>query len=127
MKNQRSIINSLVIATIIVAVLAVWAVVAGFTIIERNNTVERARVQFYNIVSTLADYTAAAESPAKGAPNAAAPDRTAALWNVLLQYPTANVWMDKNDVLFAGQPSTGSPSDFIIVSAASGPITAHAA
>jgi len=127
MKIRKSIINSLAIATIIAVISAVWAVVAGFTIIERDNTVERARVQFYNIVSTLADYTAAAELPAKGAPNAAAPDRTAALWNVLLQYPTANVWMDKNDVLFAGQPSTGSPSDFIIVSAASGPIIAHAA
>jgi diguanylate cyclase (GGDEF)-like protein/PAS domain S-box-containing protein len=98
-----------------------------FTTIERRNTVERARVQFYNIVSTIADYSAMAELPVKGGPHPATPDRTAALWNVLLQYPTAQVWMDKNDVLFSGQPKTGSPSDFIIVSASSGPITAHAA
>jgi diguanylate cyclase (GGDEF)-like protein/PAS domain S-box-containing protein len=127
MKNQSGIINTLGAVTIIAVAAIVWAVVAGFTLHERDNTVERARHQLYNIVSTLADYSAAAELPVEGGSNSAAPDRTEALWNVLLQYPTATIWMDRNDVLFSGQPSTGPATDFIIVSASSGPITAHAA
>jgi diguanylate cyclase (GGDEF)-like protein/PAS domain S-box-containing protein len=109
------------------ALLAIWGIVAGFTIAERRSTLERIHSQLEYTVGTLVDLSVLSERAAQAPARPSDPDRAAAFWRVLLQYPAAWVWIENDGKISAGQPPPPDAGPVISAAATSGDITAHAA
>jgi diguanylate cyclase (GGDEF)-like protein/PAS domain S-box-containing protein len=117
----------LMFAVMLLGMAASWGLVTQFTLAERAAVIRSAGSELYNTVETLADFSNLEETYAGGAAKFGAPDRTAALWRVLLQYPTATIWIEKNGVTTTGQAPATLAADMVEESATSGAITVHAA
>jgi diguanylate cyclase (GGDEF)-like protein/PAS domain S-box-containing protein len=110
----------------IVALIVIWSIVAGFTVSERSDALERARSQLENAVSTLVELSVLAERSAQGPARVGDPDSTAVFWRILLQYPAAWIWIETDGKITAGQPPPPDTKDLIVVNASSGILIAHA-
>ena len=109
------------------ALLAIWVIVAGFTAVERGATLERAQSQLDNTASTLLELSVLAELAAQIPGHPDDPDRMAAFWQILLQYPTAWIWIEKGGTISVGQAPPRGVGHLIVAAAASGDMSAHAA
>jgi len=109
------------------ALITIWGIVAAFTISERGTVLERTQSQLDNTASTLVELSALAERAAAVPGRPGDPDRAAAFWRVLLQYPTAWIWIETDGKISTGQPPPRGTGNLIVVAAASGHLTAHAA
>ncbi|HEX3486308.1 MAG TPA: diguanylate cyclase, partial [Micropepsaceae bacterium] len=105
--------------------VTMWGVVAGFTVLERTSTIDRARTQLDITASSLADFVDLAGKITSA--DEAAANRTAAIWRALLQYPMANIWVEKDGVVTTGEPPIKSSGEFISVAEARGNSTIHVA
>ena len=111
----------------LVALLAIWVIVAGFTAVERGTTLERAQSQLDNTASTLLELSVLADLAAQGPGHPDDPDRMSAFWQILLQYPTAWIWVEKAGIVSIGQSPPRDAGHLIVAAAASGDMSAHAA
>lgn len=115
------------IPLMVAAILAaVWALGAAYTVSERDRILERAQSQLAATVATLADLNELTEMAAGKSLGRNAPG-TAAIWRALLQYPTANIWVESDGVITAGQAPGGDLSAFILADEARATFTVHAA
>lgn len=117
----------LVFVPTLALMIATWGVVAGFTYIEHGATLERAQSQLQNTASTLVELSVMAERAAEAPSRPDDPDRTAAFWRILLQYPTAWIWIEKGGTISFGQAPPGDAGSLIAAAATSGDTSAHAA
>ncbi len=109
------------------ALVSIWTVVGAFTVAERRSALERTRSQLEYTVSMLVDLSVLADRAAQTPAKPSDPDRAAAFWRVLLQYPAAWVWIDMNKRITAGQAPPAGAGSLVVAAASSGDITAHAA
>jgi diguanylate cyclase (GGDEF)-like protein/PAS domain S-box-containing protein len=109
------------------ALVTICAIVGAFTVAERRSALERTRSQLEYTVSMLVDLSVLADRAAHVPAEPSDPDRAAAFWRVLLQYPAAWVWIDLNKRITAGQAPPADAGSLVEVAASSGDITAHAA
>ena len=123
-RNSR---RRLVILPASLALVAIWGIVAAFTAVERGTALERTRVQLENTVSTLVELSVLAERAAQLPARPGDPDRAAAFWHILLEHPTAWVWIEVNGTTSVGQPPPQDAGRLVVVAATSGGMTAHAA
>ena len=106
-------IDLLIFLPVIGVLAAIWAVVITFTVMERTATIERAKSHLEVTVASLADSNDLAERVTT--PDEATASRSAAIWRALLEYPTANIWVDKDDITVTGMPPQGGQGRYIIV------------
>ena len=109
------------------ALIAIWGIAINFKIAERDQDLEQAKAQLAATVATLADFSELAEKSATVAPDERTADRTAAIWRALLQYPTANIWVEAGGRIVDGQPPTGTLSPYIFVEERRADLVVHAA
>ena len=119
--------RQVVFLLLLAALLAIWGIVAAFTVAERRSTLERAHSQLEFTVGTLVDLSVLSERAAQAPARPSDPDRAAAFWRVLLQYPAAWVWIETDGKISAGQPPPPDAGPVVATAATSGDITAHAA
>jgi diguanylate cyclase (GGDEF)-like protein/PAS domain S-box-containing protein len=117
----------LVYLPVIAAVLVMWISLATYTVFERKGLLERAQSQLAATVATLADFNELAQNSNGGSGQRNQTSRSNAIWRALLQYPTANIWVDTAGVVSAGTPPTGDLSRYILVEDARADFTVHAA
>ena len=122
-KNKR--LEHLIFLPVLGAVLAIWAVVIAFTVLERASTLDNATTQLGITASSLADFNELAERVAPG--DETTTSRTAAIWRALLQYPTANIWVEKAGAVTVGEPPIQDRGPFIFVAETRGDSTVHVA
>ncbi len=120
-------LDRLIYLPVVGLLFAAWGLTVNFALVERTNTIERATTQLGITVSTLADFSELADHT-----NAATADETKtaredAIWRALLQYPTANIWVEKNGILTDGQPSPAGQGQNIFVQESRGITVVHAA
>jgi signal transduction histidine kinase len=97
----------------LVSLIIIWGVFVKVTLIERDVTLERTKQQLETMISTLADFNELAEKTQ--AINVEKEEtQRAAVWNALLRYPTANIWVESNGVVSSGQPTKGDLNTFIV-------------
>lgn len=124
--DQEWQIARLSLPTFLLVVLAVmWGLAIAITEAEREAALERAQAQLESTALTLADLGALAGKNGQGV-GADNPDRLAAFWSLVLQYPTAWFWLENNGVVSSGQAANDSIGPAIKVAAANGNVTAHA-
>ena len=105
--------------------VAIWGIVVAFTAVERDQTIERATTQLAITASALADFNELSEKA--GSPDATISNRTAAVWRVLLQYPTANIWIENKGGIATGEPPDGAQGPYIFVQEARANAIVHIA
>jgi diguanylate cyclase (GGDEF)-like protein/PAS domain S-box-containing protein len=94
----------LVFLPVLGALIGVWALSIGLTVTDRKLTLERAQTQLAATVITLADFSELADEATGEQTLSSGEQRTAAIWRALLQYPTANIWVERDGVVADGQP-----------------------
>jgi diguanylate cyclase (GGDEF)-like protein/PAS domain S-box-containing protein len=104
-----------------------WMSLATYTVFERKALLERAQSQLAATVATLADFNELAENSNGVSAQRNQTSRSGAIWRALLQYPTANIWVDTGGVVSAGTPPAGDLSRDILVEDARTDFTVHAA
>jgi PAS domain S-box-containing protein len=100
--------EALAFLPIVVALLALAAASSQLIISQRIAAIDRARAQIQIAASISAELTTARQRAAGPAPAAPALDRSEALWQLLLQYPTATLRLEQTDVPET-LPSDGQP------------------
>ncbi|MDO9316694.1 MAG: diguanylate cyclase [Gammaproteobacteria bacterium] len=95
-------IDKLVFILIGIALAALWSVVAAFSVLERDFTLDRASEQLAMTVATLADFNELSQQSATPIESNA---RTEALWRALLRYPAASIWVETQGVVIDGLPA----------------------
>ena len=121
--SARRRYERLVFVPVIGALLVVWSVAIGFKVIERNSDFEEARSQLSATVSVLADSSAFA----KDAQHTHHDERMAAIWRVLLHYPTASLWVETGGQVVEGQPPPPDGAPYIFVEETHDDLSVHAA
>ncbi len=126
-RNENRYQRLVVFLPALAALMTILATVATFTVGERATALERAQSQLDNSVSTLVELSALADRAAEAPGGSGDPDRAAALWRVLLQYPTAWIWIETDGKISTGQPPPAGAGRLIVAAATRDHLTAHAA
>jgi hypothetical protein len=96
-------LERLIFLPVIGALIIGWGLAAFFKIEERANDLAQARTQLSITVSTLADFSQLA--PRTGiAKDEHTAERTQAIWNAFLRYPTSAFWVEENGKVIDGHP-----------------------
>jgi diguanylate cyclase (GGDEF)-like protein/PAS domain S-box-containing protein len=111
----------------ILALLAIWGIVAAFTLSDRAKTLDHARSQLENSVTTLVDLGTLAKTAGRAPSGPSDSERAAAFWRMTLEYSTAWIWITVDGKITAGQRPPPYADRLINVAVSSGPMTAHAA
>ncbi len=106
-------LDQLVFLPMLVSLVIIWAVFVKITLIERDVVLERTKQQLETMISTLADFNELAEKTQVISSKKEEAQR-AAVWNALLRYPTANIWLESNGVVSSGQPTKGDMSAYVV-------------
>lgn len=122
--NRR--LERLVFLPVIGALIIVWGLAAFFKISERANDIEQARTQLSITASTLADFNQLATRAGITKDEHTA-ERTQAIWNAFLQYPTSAFWVIDNGKIVDGHPPNNERAPYIFVAETRGTLTVHAA
>lgn len=109
-EGQAWQIDKLVFILIGIALAALWSVVAAFSVLERDFTLDRASEQLAMTVATLADFNELSQQSATPTESNA---RTEALWRALLQYPAASIWVESQGVVTDGMPAVDISSSLV--------------
>lgn len=119
-------LDRLIFFPMLISLLIIWAVFAKITLIERDVILERTKLQLEMMISTFADFNELAEKTS----NITSERKQAqqdAMWNVLLRYPTANIWVESQGKISAGQALKGDLSTFITAKTSKETFTVYAA
>lgn len=111
--SKANRLEHLIFLPVVGVLLAIWAVVVAFTVVERGTTIDRAKAQLEISASSLADFNDLAERVTSA--DEATATRTAAIWRTLLQYPTAIIWVEKDGQVTDGQPAEAGQGSYIFV------------
>jgi len=122
-KSRR--LEHLIFLPVLGVLVAMWGIVIFFTVLERAGTIERATVQLGITASSLADFDDLADRVTSA--DEATANRTAAIWRALLQYPTANIWVEKSGVVTTGEPPGRNAGPLIFAAETRGNSTIHVA
>jgi PAS domain S-box-containing protein len=90
--------KALAFLPIIVALIALAGASSGLIISQRNAAIDRARAQIQVAASISAELTTAGQRAGGAEPAAPALDRSEALWQLMLQYPTATLRLERDGV-----------------------------
>lgn len=127
-RRKRRNLERLAWLPVVAALLGVWGLTIALTLSERQHTLDRIQGQLGLAAMTLADFTELAEQSTGDLGLRAAEHRTAAIWRVLLQYPTARIWVESDDgTLPGGEPPPDDLSAHVLVQDAREGFTVHAA
>lgn len=127
LRNKRSRIERLAWLPILAALAGIWILTIMLTLSERRFTLERVETQLAGVITTLADFHELADLATGDAMIQSADTRMAAIWRALLQYPTASIWVETDDVISGGDAPPGAIDDAIVVQDARENFTVHAA
>ena len=111
--NSSRHLERMIFLPVLGVLVAIWGMIVAFTIVERDSTIERATAQLTVTASTLAEFNQLSEKA--GSPDATTSNRTAAVWRVLLQYPTADIWIENNGAIISGELPAASGGPYIFV------------
>jgi diguanylate cyclase (GGDEF)-like protein/PAS domain S-box-containing protein len=118
-------LEQLIFLLVMAVVMGVWALVVVFSLHERATILERATSQLSVTVSTLADFNELSAKVASA--DEATATRAGALWRALLQYPTANIWVEQDGAVAAGESAESGRGPYIFVEESRGSSKVHAA
>jgi PAS domain S-box-containing protein len=125
MKLRR--LDRLVYLPVIGAIVGIWGVVTAFTLTERKDALEHAQTQLGFAVATLGDANVMVESRSELSPEQISSNRAAAILRMLLQYPTARIWITAQDgKVIAGESPQENLEDFIRADEDRGAFAVHA-
>jgi diguanylate cyclase (GGDEF)-like protein/PAS domain S-box-containing protein len=119
-------IDWLIVVLVTVVLGLVWAIAAIYLTTERTRIIDQTRAQLAATASTLADLDELARQLGPGA-TAGSEQRTGAIWRALLQYPTANIWIETDGAISAGQRPAGDLLSYLTVEERRTALTVHAA
>ncbi|MES2219046.1 MAG: GAF domain-containing sensor histidine kinase [Pseudomonadota bacterium] len=105
-------LDLLIFLPVLASLVIIWLVFLRITVIEREVTLEHAEQQLEVMTSTLADFNVLAEKTPNITSDIKEAQR-AAIWNALLRYPTASIWVESNGVVTAGRSLKGDPNSFV--------------
>jgi diguanylate cyclase (GGDEF)-like protein/PAS domain S-box-containing protein len=109
------------------ALVGIWILMGLLTTAERQHTIDRVSSQLRLAVMTLADFNEIAEQVGGDAGLRAAEHRTAAIWRMLLEYPTASIWVESDGIVTGGQEPTGALPETVTVQEVRNGFTVNAA
>jgi signal transduction histidine kinase len=125
--KQSSPHDWLVFLPVLISLIIIWAVFVKITMLERKVTLERAQQQLEVITATLVDLNVLAEK-AISLESKIKEAQQDALWQALLRYPTAGIWVEsKGGIVLGGRPLIGDPHLYITAQTSRENLTAHAA
>jgi diguanylate cyclase (GGDEF)-like protein/PAS domain S-box-containing protein len=124
--DERRHLDRLLFLPALVAIALIWGGLAEFSLVQREAALDRIESQLGITVSTLADFNELADRSGTSAAAQASTSRPAAFWRALLQYPTANFWVESRGHVLAGQPPTGVVGPSIVAQDARPGFTVHA-
>jgi diguanylate cyclase (GGDEF)-like protein/PAS domain S-box-containing protein len=127
LRKKRGRIERLAWLPILVALAGIWILTYMLTVSERRFTLERAEAQLTGVIMTLADFNELADMATGDAMIKSADTRMAAIWRALLQYPTANIWVETDGAISGGEPPPEAIDNAIVVQETRGNVTVHAA
>ena len=126
--RSRRRLEVMLFLPVVGALIIVWGVAIGFKIVQRQTTIDQARLQLAATISTLADLNEltqdAVQRPSR---DMRMEERTTAIWRALLRYPTASIWVEANGQIVDGQAPSGERAPYIFIDDNRGRFSIHAA
>ncbi len=105
-------LDRIIYLPVIISLVIISIVFTRISLIERETILERAKLQLEMMISTLADFNEFAEKNASS--NAAKKDvQRNVIWNALLHYPTAKIWVVSHGKVISGQALTNDIEAYI--------------
>src|SRR5437762_201049 len=89
-------LDRLVYLPILASIVIVAILLIRTAIIQRETVFERTKIQLDMMISTLADFNEFAERTANSS-SASNEAQREAIWNALLHYPAAKIWIESSD------------------------------
>ena len=125
--RSRRRIEATLFLPVIGVLIIVWSVAIGFKIVQRQTTIDQARLQLAATISTLADLNELTQKGQSPNRDLRTEERTTAIWRALLRYPTASIWVEANGKIAGGQAPSGERAPYIFIDENRGTFSIHAA
>jgi signal transduction histidine kinase len=106
-------LDRLVYLPMLASLAIIWIIFIRITLIERNVILAQATQQLEVIIATLANFNELTQD-IKVVSQQEKDQQSAVVWNALLNYPTASIWVESNGMLISGQPSKTDPKELIV-------------
>jgi diguanylate cyclase (GGDEF)-like protein/PAS domain S-box-containing protein len=107
-------------------IVIIWGLAAAQSIAERNSAIEGVRTHLWALADTLATVNDLEQKTETNLFGTGTADDTV-IWQALLRFPTASIWVERRGTLFAGELPAPNLRNTIMVAVKRGEFTVHAA